>query len=136
VSESGNHTNNIYNRWWSETHHGVKEVVGDSGKISFEYSIATNPQIAKNLKGHLMLSTGTADNNVHPSNTYRMAKALIEANKRFDFFILPDARHGYGSMSNYWFWIRSEYFVRWLLHDETHFDADILQMQVEKAKTR
>ncbi len=136
VSESGNHTNDIYNRWWSETHHGVKEVVGDSGKISFEYSIATNPEIAKNLKGHLMLSTGTADNNVHPSNTYRMAKALIEANKRFDFFILPDARHGYGSMNNYWFWIRSEYFVRWLLHDETHFGADILQMQVEQAKTR
>ncbi|MDD8025707.1 MAG: DPP IV N-terminal domain-containing protein, partial [Acidobacteriota bacterium] len=26
VSSSGNHENNIYNRWWSEKHHGVKEV--------------------------------------------------------------------------------------------------------------
>ena len=27
VSCSGNHDNNIYNRWWSEQHHGIKEVV-------------------------------------------------------------------------------------------------------------
>ena len=25
VSSSGNHDNNIYNQWWGETHHGVKE---------------------------------------------------------------------------------------------------------------
>ena len=26
VSSAGNHDNNIYNQWWGETHHGVKEV--------------------------------------------------------------------------------------------------------------
>ena len=26
VSCSGNHDNRIYNRWWSEQHHGIKEV--------------------------------------------------------------------------------------------------------------
>ena len=47
VSSSGNHTNDIYNRWWSEKHHGVKEVVkGDT--VTFEYDIATNPEIAAN----------------------------------------------------------------------------------------
>jgi dipeptidyl-peptidase-4 len=136
VSSSGNHTNDIYNRWWSETHHGVKEVVSDSGEVSFEYSIATNPEIAKNLKGHLLLTTGTADNNVHPANTYRMAEALIKANKRFDFFVFPDARHGYGSMSDYWFWLRAEYFVKNLLGDDTHWNADLIELQTEHAKSR
>lgn len=26
VSSAGNHDNNIYNQWWGETHHGVREV--------------------------------------------------------------------------------------------------------------
>ena len=135
VSSSGNHTNDVYNRWWSETHHGVKEVVKDT-TVTFEYSIATNPQLAANLKGHLLLTTGTADNNVHPANTYRMADALIKANKRFDFFAFPDARHGYGSMSDYWFWLRAEYFVKHLLGDDTQWNADLTQLQVEHPKTR
>ena len=32
VSSSGNHENNIYNRWWSEKHHGVNEVTDKDGK--------------------------------------------------------------------------------------------------------
>src|SRR5262245_10574035 len=84
ISESGNHDNSIYNRWWSEKHDGVKEVVKDD-KVTFEYDIDKNQDIAKNLKGHLLLMTGDIDNNVHPSNTYRVVDALIKANKRFDF---------------------------------------------------
>jgi hypothetical protein len=34
-----------------------------------EYDIEKNSELAKNLKGHLMLSTGEIDNNVHPANT-------------------------------------------------------------------
>lgn len=135
VSSSGNHTNDVYNRWWSETHHGVKEVENDEGEVSFEYSIATNPEIAANLKGHLMLTTGDEDNNVHPANTIRMAEALIKANKRFDFFLFPGQRHGYGNMGDYWFWLRAEYFVKHLLGD-TRWSPDILQLQVEQPKTR
>ena len=88
-SESGNHENNIYNNTWSEKHNGVKEVTDKDGKVSFEYTIDKNSEIAKNLKGHLMLITGDIDNNVHPSNTYRLADALIKANKRFDMMVLP-----------------------------------------------
>ncbi len=54
VSCAGNHDNNIYNRWWSETHHGVKEVVSEKGDTTFVYKIATNPEIAKQLKGNLL----------------------------------------------------------------------------------
>ena len=130
VSSSGNHTNDVYNRWWSETHHGVKEVVkGDT--VSFEYEIATNPQVAKNLKGHLLLTTGDVDNNVHPANTIRMAEALVKANKRFDFFLFPGQRHGYGDMGDYWFWLRAEYFVKHLLGD-TRWNADITELNLER----
>jgi len=131
VSSSGNHENNIYNRWWSEKHHGVKEVVDKDGKVKFEYTIEKNSELAKNLKGHLMLVTGDIDNNVHPANTIRMANALIQANKRFDFVLMPGQRHGYGPLADYFFWIRADYFCRWLLGDwET--GIDITQLNVEK----
>jgi len=134
VSSSGNHTNDIYNRWWSETHHGVKEVVkGDT--VSFEYEITTNPQIAKNLKGHLLITTGDIDNNVHPANTIRLAEALIKANKRFDFFLFPGQRHGYGNMSDYWYWLRAEYFVKHLLGD-TRWNVDINELNMEREQNR
>ena len=135
VSSSGNHTNDIYNRWWSEKHHGVKEVVSDSGKVTFEYAIDKNPDLAKNLKGHLMLTTGDEDNNVHPAGTYRMVDALIKANKRFDFFLFTGQRHGYGSMSDYWFWLRAEYFVKHLL-GSTEWSADIWQLNAEKPQNK
>ena len=134
VSSSGNHTNDIYNRWWSETHHGVKEVVeGDSTR--FEYEIAKNPDLAKNLKGHLLLTTGDRDNNVHHANTVRMAEALIRANKRFDYFVFPGQRHGYGDMGNYWFWLRAEYFVRHLLGDD-RWEVDVTALNLEREQSR
>ena len=110
VSSSGNHENEIYNRSWSETHDGVKETLDEDGQAVFETDIDRNSDLAHNLKGRLMLTTGDVDNNVHHGGTFRMAHALMEARKRFDFFIFPGERHGYiGQMANYWFWLRSEY---------------------------
>ena len=126
VSSSGNHDNSIYNRWWSEKHHGVKEVDNDKD-TSFVYSIEKNPDIAKNLKGHLMLTTGDIDNNVHPANTIRLANALIKANKRFDFTLLPGQRHGYGDMQEYFFWVLADYYSHWLIGDFNQ-PVDILEM--------
>jgi dipeptidyl-peptidase-4 len=135
VSSSGNHENNIYNRWWSEKHHGVEEVVSDSGKVSFKYSIDKNPDLAKNLKGRLMITTGDIDNNVHPAGTIRMANALIKANKRFDFFVFPGQRHGYGNMTEYFFWLRADYFCRYLIGDYTN-SVDMMEMNNEKPLKR
>jgi len=134
VSSSGNHENNIYNRAWSEKHHGVKEVVDKDGKVKFEYSIEKNSELAKNLKGHLMLVTGDIDNNVHPANTIRMANALIKANKRFDFFLFPGQRHGYGDMGDYWTWIRADYFCKHLIGDYAT-SIDIMELNREKEQT-
>jgi dipeptidyl aminopeptidase/acylaminoacyl peptidase len=133
VSSSGNHDNDVYNWNWSEKHHGIKEVIkGDS--TSFEYDIERNSELARNLKGHLLLTTGDEDNNVHHANTFRMAEALIKANKRFDFFIFPGQRHGYGTMSDYWYWLRAEYFVKHLLGD-TRWDANIAELNLEREQT-
>lgn len=113
-SESGNHENNIYNNTWSEKNHGIKEVEKD-GKTTFEFDIDKNSELAKNLKGHLCLVTGDIDDNVHPANTYRLADALIKANKRFDFFLIPGKRHGYGDAASYINVLRADYFCRYLL---------------------
>jgi dipeptidyl aminopeptidase/acylaminoacyl peptidase len=136
VSSSGNHDNAIYNRWWSEKHHGVKEMVGDKGDTSFAYSIEKNPDIAKNLKGHLMLTTGDIDNNVHPANTIRVVNALIKANKRFDLVLLPGQRHGYGEMTEYFFWRMADYFSHWLIGDESVRPVDIEEMDREQPQTQ
>jgi dipeptidyl-peptidase-4 len=134
VSSAGNHENNIYNRWWSEKHHGVREQVTDKGDTTFLYAIEKNSELAKNLKGHLMLSHGDIDNNVHPANTMRMANALIKANKRFDLVLLPGQRHGYGDMTEYFFWLMGDYFSKWLLGDFSQ-TVDMIEMNREVQQT-
>ena len=136
VSSAGNHENNIYNRWWSEKHHGVQERILPSGDTTFVYQIEKNPDLAKNLKGHLMLSTGDVDNNVHPAGTIRMANALIKAGKRFEFVLLPGQRHGYGDMAEYFFWKMGDYFVAHLLGDYSPPPVDMVQMQRDKPKDK
>ena len=136
VSSAGNHENNIYNRWWSEKHHGVQERILPSGDTTFVYQIEKNPDLAKNLKGHLMLSTGDVDNNVHPAGTIRMANALIKAGKRFEFVLLPGQRHGYGDMNEYFFWKMGDYFVAHLLGDTSPAPVDMVEMQRDKPKDK
>ena len=128
VSCAGNHDNSIYNRWWSEQHHGILEEVSEKGDTSFVYRIDTNPQIAKNLKGHLLLVHGDIDNNVHPANTIRVVNALIRANKRFDMLLLPGQRHGFGDMNEYFFWRMADYFSEYLLGDSQREKTDIVQL--------
>ncbi|MCW3073859.1 MAG: peptidase [Flaviaesturariibacter sp.] len=135
VSSSGNHDNSIYNRWWSEKHHGVKEQIGEKGDTTFAYSIDKNQDLAKNLKGHLMLTTGEIDNNVHPAGTMRMVNAFIKANKRFDLVILPGQRHAYGDMTEYFFWRMADYFSQHLMGDTNLPDVDIVEMNREIEQT-
>jgi dipeptidyl aminopeptidase/acylaminoacyl peptidase len=144
VSSSGNHDNNIYNQWWGETHDGVEEVekrvstkrdeVKDSlnkKKVvekTFKAEIEKNQDLAKNLKGHLLLVTGDIDNNVHPGNTLRVADALIKADKRFDFMMLPGQRHAYGNETAYFDRLMWYYFAEHLLGDYRN-NVDLLDFQ-------
>ena len=133
-SESGNHENNVYNKFWSEKYHGVKETDEKDGTVEFLYHIDKNSELAKNLKGHLMLTTGDMDNNVHMANTMRLANALIKANKRFDMFVFPGLRHSYAPEAEYVFWMRANYFCRWLL-GSSETGPDVLELQREEQAT-
>jgi dipeptidyl-peptidase 4 len=128
VSSAGNHDNNIYNQWWGETHHGVTETekkvkVKDGEeekeevKITFKANIPRNQDLAKNLRGHLLLVHGDIDNNVHPGNTLRVVDALVKAEKRFDLMMLPGQRHGFGSATQYFERMMWYYFAEHLLGD-------------------
>ena len=134
VSSSGNHENNVYNKEWSEKHHGVKEIADKEGNVKFEYSIDKNSELAKNLKGRLMLTTGDIDDNVHMAGTLRMADALIKANKRFDLFVFPGKRHGYADANDYFFWIRADYFCRYLI-GESASSVDMVELNREKEQS-
>ncbi|MFN8581314.1 MAG: DPP IV N-terminal domain-containing protein [Gemmatimonadaceae bacterium] len=155
VSSSGNHDNNIYNQNWSEQYHGLKVMaknaadsagrrrvtgragggdampapVADTGyaddSLRYVIHVPTNIELAPNLKGKLLLTTGDMDNNVHPGNTIRLVNALIKANKRFDFMLLPGKPHGYGDYQPYFNRLMMEYFAEHLLGDSQRSSADI-----------
>jgi dipeptidyl aminopeptidase/acylaminoacyl peptidase len=112
ISESGNHDNREYEDDWGERYEGPVQSVGN-GKTN--YDLAANEEIAKNLKGHLLLAHGTIDDNVPPYNTLLVVDALIKANKDFDLLLLPNQHHGYGQASSYMQRRRWDYFVTWLL---------------------
>ena len=114
ISESGNHDNRDYEDDWAEKWSGleVKKADGTSN-----YDSQANQNIAKNLKGHLLLAYGTMDDNVPPNNTLLLVDALIKANKDFDLVAFPNIRHGYGPDSPYMTRRRFDYFVRYLRGD-------------------
>ncbi len=57
------------------------------------YDAGSAMTYADRLKGRLMLFYGTADNNVHPSNTMQLISALQRAGKSFEVQVGPDAGH-------------------------------------------
>ncbi|MBB6325658.1 dipeptidyl-peptidase-4 [Algoriphagus iocasae] len=50
-------------------------------------------EMADQLQGELLLFYGTADNNVHPSNTLQLIKAFQNAGKSIEVQIAPDGGH-------------------------------------------
>ena len=136
VSCAGNHDNRIYNNWWSEKHHGIKENIKEKKNkdgivecdTTFSYNISTNQELAGRLKGHLLLVTGDMDNNVHPANTTRVVDALIRANKRFEMLILPGDRHGFETKDEYFFWKMADFFSKHLLGEAKESEVDIKEI--------
>jgi dipeptidyl-peptidase-4 len=61
------------------------------------YDAGSCNRIADQLQGKLLLVHGLIDDNVHPANTWQLAKALHAADKRFQMMIYPEFQHGVGS---------------------------------------
>jgi dipeptidyl-peptidase-4 len=61
------------------------------------YAAADLAARARELQSSLLLLHGMVDDNVHPSNTFQLAKALQDADVPFEMQIFPSADHGIGS---------------------------------------
>jgi dipeptidyl-peptidase-4 len=57
------------------------------------YDAGSAMTYVNNLKGRLLIYYGTADNNVHPSNSMQLIKALQQAGKSFEVQVGPDQGH-------------------------------------------
>ena len=65
------------------------------------------------LTGKYLLIHGTADDNVHVQNSMKMAQALIQANKPFQWAIYPDKNHGiYGGNTRLHLYTKMTNFIK------------------------
>ncbi|MGH9486576.1 MAG: prolyl oligopeptidase family serine peptidase [Terriglobales bacterium] len=113
IAESGNHDPLEYEDDWAERYQGLVTPTGVDDETN--YTGQSNESVAKNLKGHLMLTVGTSDNNVPMNNTLLVVEALEKANKNFKLILYPNAHHGYANYSPYQMRQRWDFFVRYLL---------------------
>lgn len=111
VSSSADHDHRMEKAWWPEMYMGWP--------VDSAYHLQSNITMAPNLKGKLLITHGALDDNVNPSATFKLAEALIQADKEFDLIIFPSQRHGYrGQSSDYFIKKRWNYFVEHLLGAE------------------
>lgn len=105
VSACGCHDNRIDKQWWNEQWMGYP--------VGPHYDEQSNITNAAKLQGDLMLIVGEADENVPPESTYRLADALIKANKNYDLLTIPGMGHSDGGV--YGRRRKRDYFVKHLL---------------------
>ena len=106
-STSADHDHRMEKAWWPEMYMGWP--------VAEHYHQQSNITMAENLKGKLMLVHGGIDENVNPSATYKLADALVKADKEFDLIILPNQRHHYhGQYGEYITKKRWNYFIEHL----------------------
>ncbi len=115
VASSADHDHRMEKAWWPEMYMGWP--------VDSAYHLQSNITMAGNLKGKLLITHGGIDENVNPSATFKLAEALIKADKQFDMLILPSQRHGYrGVHQKYFTRLRWNYFVEHLLGVEPIWD--------------
>ncbi len=95
VAMTGPHDPSVQSAEWVERYAGVERVENEHGSESWKPAeVGSNLEIAANLEGRLLMIYGSQDNVVPLSHLFRMADALIKANKRFDMFVMPGTGHG------------------------------------------
>ncbi len=90
VSTAGSHELRSYNRCWPEKWQG-ELIRHPDGSTSYD-SVANAP-LANRLQGDLLLVHGDMDENVLPSLTLQLAKALEREGKSFDLMLVPNDDH-------------------------------------------
>ena len=118
VASSADHDFRMEKAWWPEMYMGWP--------VDSTYHQVSNITMAGNLKGKLLITHGGIDENVNPSATFKLAEALVKANKEFDMLIFPSQRHGYtGHVGDYFTKKRWNYFVEHLLGAKPIWDFEL-----------
>ncbi|QDK33188.1 DPP IV N-terminal domain-containing protein [Sphingomonas sp. IC081] len=105
VSASGNHDLRLDKTWWPEVS------MGEADAATWERN--SNMAVANQLKGHLLLVHGDIDDNVPVTESFRLAKALIDAGRDVDMVVVPNATH---NVYQPFFWKKlRDYFTLYLL---------------------
>lgn len=108
VASSADHDFRMEKDWWPEMYMGWP--------VDSSYHQVSNITMAGNLKGKLLIVHGGIDENVNPSATFKLAEALVKADKEFDMLILPSQHHGYtGKYNDYFTKKKWNYFIEHLL---------------------
>ena len=94
VADCGCHDNRMDKIWWNELWMGWP--VGE------HYAEQSNVTNAHRLQGELLLILGGMDRNVDPASTLQVVEALVQANKDFDFILIPSGGHGAGGSAYGW----------------------------------
>lgn len=105
VSSSGCHDNRMDKIGWNEQWMGYP--------VGPQYAESSNVTHAHKLKGQLLLILGEMDENVPPESTLQLVNALVKANKKFDFLLVPGMGHSLGG--DYGEHKRRDFFVTHLL---------------------
>ena len=113
-AESGDHDTRDYENDWGEKYQGLL-VHNPDGTTNYDNQ--ANELVASELKGRLMLTYGTLDDNVPPESTEIVVQALMKANRNFDMLAIPNVRHSYAEFTPYITRRRWDYFVRYLAGD-------------------
>ena len=72
-----------------------------------------------NFKGNLLLAFGTADDNVHPQNSYEFIERMVQSGKQFSTFPYPNRNHGiYGGKTRFHLYTMKTNFYVEHLHPE------------------
>ncbi len=118
VASSADHDFRMEQDWWPEMYMGWP--------VDSTYNTVSNITMAGNLKGKLLITHGGIDENVNPSATFKLAEALVKADKEFDMLIFPSQHHGYiGKTNDYFLKKRWNYFVEHLLGAKPVWDFEL-----------
>ncbi|WP_346883061.1 S9 family peptidase [uncultured Algibacter sp.] len=85
------------------------------------------------LKGDFLLVHGSGDDNVHLQNTMRLAEALIQADKQFEWAVYPDKNHGiYGGNTRLHLYKKMTNFINKTLGDKIEKNKIVNQTKIKR----
>jgi len=113
AASAGEHDPRLWTAEWEARSFGLFWREGADEENEASFSAEANTTLARNLKGKLLLVSGTLDF-LHAS-TLRLAYELIRANKDFDMITIPEGLHAWSAYGRRRMW---DYFVRNLMGAE------------------